>query len=229
MRPYSAFTLIELLVVVAIIAILAAIAVPNFLEAQIRSKVSRTKADQRTLTTAIETYSVDNNKYPIRRDRWDTDGTGAGIAPPFREKIYDPDPGQETAAVGMHVLTTPIAYITTLPRDIFDTPARALAQPGTPFSDAIDYWDPLQLDRLLEGLTSRPGRPLQIGRGKGYVLISVGPDQRIGLLGTSFGYPPDSAQTQMTVRYIYDASNGTVSTGNVYRFSGDLQQSDFFF
>jgi len=39
------FTLIEILIVVAIIAILAAIAVPNFLEAQTRSKVSRAKAD----------------------------------------------------------------------------------------------------------------------------------------------------------------------------------------
>jgi prepilin-type N-terminal cleavage/methylation domain-containing protein len=58
------FTLIELLIVVAIIAILAAIAIPNFLEAQVRSKVSRVKADLRTVATAIEAYSVDNNRAP---------------------------------------------------------------------------------------------------------------------------------------------------------------------
>jgi prepilin-type N-terminal cleavage/methylation domain-containing protein len=48
------FTLIELLIVVAIIAILAAIAVPNFLEAQTRAKVSRALSDMRSLTTAVE-------------------------------------------------------------------------------------------------------------------------------------------------------------------------------
>ncbi len=58
------FTLIELLIVVAIIAILAAIAVPNFLEAQVRAKVSRAKSDQRSLATSIEAYYVDWNAYP---------------------------------------------------------------------------------------------------------------------------------------------------------------------
>ena len=58
------FTLIELLIVVAIIAILAAIAVPNFLEAQVRSKVSRARSDMRSLATGIESYYVDNNQYP---------------------------------------------------------------------------------------------------------------------------------------------------------------------
>ena len=58
-----AFTLIELLIV-AIIAILAAIAVPNFLEAQTRSKVARAKADMRSLATGLEAYAVDANRYP---------------------------------------------------------------------------------------------------------------------------------------------------------------------
>src|SRR5438874_2644032 len=59
-----AFTLIELLIVVAIIAILAAIAVPNFLEAQTRAKVSRSLNDMRAAATALEAYAVDNNSYP---------------------------------------------------------------------------------------------------------------------------------------------------------------------
>src|SRR5687767_14671971 len=103
--PKKGFTLIELLIVVAIIAILAAIAVPNFLEAQVRAKVSRGRADMRSVTTAIESYAVDNGKYPPMSDRgpastWDLfQDIGAGGDDHSRTSSY---------------LSTQISYITSL-------------------------------------------------------------------------------------------------------------------
>src|SRR2546425_10069661 len=64
MRKDSGFTLIELLIVVAIIGIIAAIAIPNLLNAIDRSKQKRRMADMRSIGTACEEYSIDNNFYP---------------------------------------------------------------------------------------------------------------------------------------------------------------------
>ena len=91
-----AFTLIELLVVVAIIAILAAIAVPNLLEAQVRSKVATVLADHRTIATGLEAYRVDRNAYPEDYAEY---RIGAGY--------------------GMGRLTSPVAYLTAIPLDPF--------------------------------------------------------------------------------------------------------------
>lgn len=108
MSSKTAFTLIELLIVVAIIAILAAIAVPNFLEAQTRAKVARVKTDLRTVATGLESYRVDNNAYPLTEE---TPGTAPG------------SPFQNIGAGFMAYagrLTTPIAYMTGPFTDIFD-------------------------------------------------------------------------------------------------------------
>ena len=64
MRKDRGFTLIELLIVVAIIGIIAAIAIPNLLNAIHRGRQKRSMADMRTVATAIGTYATDMNFYP---------------------------------------------------------------------------------------------------------------------------------------------------------------------
>lgn len=86
-----AFTLIELLIVVAIIGILAAIAVPNFLNAQVRAQVTRVIADMKAATDALEMFRLDNRRY-IK--------TMGGASELFQ-------------------LTTPIAYLNQVPKDYF--------------------------------------------------------------------------------------------------------------
>ncbi|HBF33213.1 TPA: hypothetical protein DDW35_01490 [Candidatus Sumerlaeota bacterium] len=114
------FTLIELLIVVAIIAILAAIAVPNFLEAQVRAKVSRTQNDLRSQAVALEAYYVDWNKYTRDSD-----------------SVLDSNSEKQNAvgkveytdlANGIVQLTTPVAYISSMLADPF-TPKGGIA-PG---------------------------------------------------------------------------------------------------
>ena len=100
------FTLIELLIVVAIIAILAAIAVPNFLEAQVRAKVSRVKNDMRALSVAQESYMIDYNNYIPDRHNY------VGIAGPWGS-ITDNDLYLYTR------FTTPVAYMSSIPIDPF--------------------------------------------------------------------------------------------------------------
>lgn len=210
---YRAFTLIELLIVVAIIAILAAIAVPNFLEAQTRAKISRCAADMRAIRTGLVTYKLDTNKYP------ETD-YGAGT----RETVI---------GAGMDRLTTPISYLSTVPLSPFKEKniggaegrhckvrgcflyVRGRVAEGTPAHGQIrdgdnnGYDDDYSSDRVLYILLGGGSLAERFGqRTKGeWELKSVGPNNvddfnTIGLNARS-----------------YDPTNGTVSAGDVVVFS----------
>jgi len=58
----TGFTLVEIMIVVAIIALLAAIAVPGFLRARKRSQASRIINDLRLIDSAVDQYAIETNK-----------------------------------------------------------------------------------------------------------------------------------------------------------------------
>ena len=67
------FTLVEIMIVVAIIALLAAIAVPGFLRARKRSQASRIINDLRLIDSAVDQYAIENNKasgLPVPVSEW---------------------------------------------------------------------------------------------------------------------------------------------------------------
>lgn len=223
------FTLIELLIVVAIIAILAAIAVPNFLEAQTRAKVARVLNDQRAMATAMEAYFIDHGQYTKDSDSsLDTVDVGAAAAQFFT-------PEWAAAANGALLLTTPIAYITSLPEDPFSGKVALLGEGQITYrigSGAWSYENPVPNsgDHQDSHLTFAEVGPIQA-----YVFVGVGPDQgrnRIGyknfpvmaVNNTKESNPPSMAfnpAKNAPMNYVdYDPSNGTLSIGDIYRIGG---------
>jgi prepilin-type N-terminal cleavage/methylation domain-containing protein len=156
------FTLIELLIVVAIIAILAAIAVPNFLEAQTRSKVARVRSDLRSLATAIEAYAVDNNRIP--RELNSTQYPGDTVN------------GQPASGVMWWGLPTPVAYISTA---YFIDPFQDKNLNAAIDEQLFTYQDMQQ--RAVWFTT--PFWPAALEFYGAWRLISVGPDRRFGHVG----------------------------------------------
>ena len=64
------FTLVEIMIVVGIIALLAAIAVPNFLRARKRAQGSRCLEDLRIIDSACDQYAIENNKVTGNSVAW---------------------------------------------------------------------------------------------------------------------------------------------------------------
>ncbi len=193
------FTLIELLIVVGIIAILSAIALPNFLEAQVRAKVSRAKSDMRSMATALEQYHVDWSTYPDIFTR-------------------------------LNVLSTPVQYISTVPRDVFRLQQAA---GGPPWRQGWYRYGAMPIDS--------PSR---------WALASVGPDTDIDTYSSAnpgggadnedtSNWEPDNQALRFYPGYsaalfsdagavvnatnfkyiMYDPTNGTVSNGDIFRLS----------
>jgi prepilin-type N-terminal cleavage/methylation domain-containing protein len=188
------FTLIELLIVVAIIAILAAIAIPNFLAAQTRAKVSRVKGELRTIFMAVESYYVDSNSYLMD---------------------WRANPGDYQ--VSRHPeLSTPISYISSVSfRDPFGGFATWNGMPmnykvfnykklGGPAVSPGGYWNWGDL------VTTETDH-------NGYCIESYGPDQKYSAIEW-FDYRADDDANQ--IFRIYDPTNGITSNGDIARLGG---------
>lgn len=196
----TGFTLVELLIVVAIIGLLAAIALPNFLQAQVRSKVARAKADLSSVATAIELYRIDYNLCPPARTFC------AGMMSNIKD--YNTCPLE---------LTTPVSYISSLPRDVFNAPhdLKYIA-PGYGWANGdstiLPIWVP-------EDFPDDSGYASDIPYFKPaespvtWALWSVGPSGALEFFESDYAHVPVPRRTW------YDPTNGTVSEGVVTRLS----------
>ncbi|MEW6234524.1 MAG: prepilin-type N-terminal cleavage/methylation domain-containing protein [Candidatus Omnitrophota bacterium] len=182
MRRLCGFTLIELLVVVAIIGILATIALPNYQHAQVRAKTSAALAEMQTLSTAIEQYYMDYNTYPL-------DGNDYGER---AEEYFDQRRIQ-------HILTTPTAYISEIPGDLFH-------------DKSVSHDDPLVARHFVSKFPypyvyfSQGNYAVNKGTAKAYFIFSLGPNRLF-----------DNADSREGDYKIYDVSNGIVSEGDLLR------------
>lgn len=214
MRRFG-FTLIELLIVVAIIAILAAIAVPNFLEAQTRAKVSRALADMRAIDTALHTYQLDHNKVPLSAAPnfvWPYSVDGNGWIRSWRQRLIP--------------VTTPVAYISTIPVDAFGMNSIHAKRPAPGFNagdfNVAQYCEDYYISLAMRRAVSPPDKP-EAGyvsfldrQDVGWRLVSCGPDNVFNYDDNYIPPTPFWYRDSMP----YDASNGTISHGDVIRYGG---------
>jgi prepilin-type N-terminal cleavage/methylation domain-containing protein len=214
-----AFTLIELLIVVAIIAILAAIAMPNFLEAQVRAKVSRGRSDMRSMATALEAYCVDANAYPQCHTYGIANGGDQSPRIPVLER-----------------LSTPVAYIgNALTRDVFVIRGRHSASTAvalavaTPVPVAADDAVAKSNSFIYQSWNSEQRATVSTGwyepkkvTARAWTLHSAGPDCCYHNLG---GVLSNEREIDGPILLIYDPTNGTVSFGSLYRAGGSAGSS----
>ncbi len=210
------FTLIELLVVIGIIAVLAAIALPNYQEALTSSKVARFKGDCKAIETAVEVYNSEFGTYPPP-DRYSvTSDCGS-------EEGFPTTPGSGYLT---RRITTPIAYLGEVPIDIFRLqenwgacyPARTVYMYAADLVYGPNYgttglnnyvsWTYWYLTQKGSVTGTRPTSAV-------WMVSSPGPDGKVDRGGTNqAGVRSEVIQ--------YDPSNGTLSDGDLFKFGPSL-------
>lgn len=212
---HRAFTLIELLIVVAIIAILAAIAVPNFLEAQTRSKVSRARSDLRSVAVALEAYRVDYTRYaPMLGDSPGQPTNRLNRFGSVRSNAWRGVP---------HNLTTPVAYITSIPADVFKIGKKANLGPnvGSPYTNGNPFDATFVYHNIRQYVTftnnSGAWTSADLNDYGDWRLFSLGPQGVFAPIGTS----------DPTRGWLYDPTNGTLSSGMILRTQMDTSGAKF--
>lgn len=216
------FSLIELMVVIAILTLLATIAIPNLLDAQVRSRVAKAHSDMADLSRAIEAYFIDHRVYPATdhslaseggwgANRGVSDASDVFLRQPTFRHAEDPDQG-------LAQLTTPIAYINTYPTDPFSPANNATFSYSTP--------DEFSLGPGVNGRgwvmwSLGPGGSYATDNGSGYAgpvpLVNVGVAGQTRV-AASFYNPKDYIPSDTLTGILYDPTNGLRSPGIITRF-----------
>jgi len=211
MRTCRGFTLIELLIVVAIIGILAAIAVPNFLEAQVRAKAARVVSELRTADLALMSYFIDNDNFPPDRNYSTISG----------------GPPSDWTLGALMFLSTPISYISDVSfRDPFQESLDVAYGPFIPEPPNYKYYMCGNLKTgsswgMTVGGAGCPPLPRSAA-----VVQSFGPDHTYDgsewiICGLDLVLSHPTFGTILGRDLVYDGSNGTISNGDIIRIVGD--------
>ena len=188
----SGFTLIELLIVVAIIGILAAIAVPNFLNAQTRARIARVQSDQRSVAVAVDSYRIDHNAFP-----------------------YPKSMSRHVSEV--YELTTPVAYLSSIHlEDPFNT--ERMNDAGQLDMSYTSYiWGNYKGEWGTWWAGSNGVELAQMP--DGFSINSAGPDHAFS---SAMHIPLEIRFHKQVSGVIFDSTNGLHSSGDIIRYGGDV-------